>query len=178
MAGDLLYTSEMIAGLQVKIDEMVTAMAAQTVALGNINSGVAQSVTALNVKAGTTKEFIVNAADIIGLGTLASVTLITSIFCFSNGVVTFSGNVKPSAVSNATYIDISNDDGVTYQNIYTVATAVATYVPFSKSINVKAGKTIKIKAYSSQVGVSCIIEAGAKFKYDLIDLANDGGFTK
>jgi hypothetical protein len=172
MAGDNVYIGEMIAGLQTKIDEMVTAMAAQTTALGNINAAVAQSVSALNIKPGTTVKNLGNAILSTTSTTTVSLKGITA-FCVGKFYINFTIYTSSIGEARAAY----RLNGGAWVDLPPIGYGV-THTPITQAEIpiLTAGTLVEIGLRTNSASYPAYIEAGITFKYDLIDIVNDGPF--
>lgn len=178
MAGKTIYTGDMIAALESKIDTMVTTLQAHTTALGNINTAVAQSVSALNVKAGVTDfSLVVNDADTAVVCTVADTAYdADSVKIFCNGVITFACNIKNSSISDAN-IGYKLNGGTAVYPLAEHASLGTSYVAKTFNIPVEFGDTVTLCVYTGSSGRTLTIQAGATLKYDLMDIVNNGAIV-
>lgn len=178
MAGKEVFIGEIMESMIEKlstIDTMITE-------LQNINTTVAQGVTAVNIKPGTAHEITVTEST-VQCGVNSSATT-DSFRCFADGVVRFNGTVQAFASGSDTVgmiLSKSIDNGSTWTQlgVYNTTQNVLRSEEFNFDIAVSKGNQLKFGVQTPNIsGAYMNIQAGAKLKYDLLDVVNGGSFVK
>ena len=162
MAGKKVYMGEIM-------QSMVDTLEAHTTALANINNGVAQSVSMLNVEAGDTIVYPITTVDKTTTSTLAAVGSVKAICA---GSVRLKGRIKITSGTAQMGYNI-NGGAVTYFG----GTTSATYVDAIKDLALNLNDVLIIY-FTSSAGGTTTLEAGASFSYNLKDIVNNGAFAK
>lgn len=170
MAGESVYIGQLFKAMTDKLTSMITKLDSQITALGAINSSVAQGVNTLNVKVGSGKTVVLNAAEISKTGTVEQVAVSFKSFCA--GYFTLDAQTKINGTGNGRFSWRKNGGS------WNVTTVTATsYTPVSAVIPIAVGDLIEIGLYGTLAGTITYMAANATVKYSLLDIVNEGAFA-
>lgn len=168
MAGKTIYTGDMIAALQDKIDTMTATLQAHTTALGNINTAVGQQIISGNAKASDTVKLTATHSEISS--TPSTYVEVCRAKLFVNGKVRFKMTGKSTGGTNGLYYSV--DGGTTKVAIKTGMTS--SYVEYALDVNVLNLQEVIFYIYVSSAGTTNAQANSTKICFDLVNLVTDG----
>ena len=171
--GKKIYLGTMIEDLKTKLDSVMTKLDAQTIALGNINSGVAQSVSELNVYASDTQAAISNNAQYIKTSPVNGTDYnMFNLVSMVNGVIRVKYTLNLAATLSNTNFYIKNGTKV---SLGSVVFTSGVDKPLSWDISVNAGDILSF-GFTANGTANMTLKANTVVAcYDLLDIVNDGG---
>jgi hypothetical protein len=171
MAGQEIYLGKMIEALQTDIGTMVTTLNQHTIALGNINTTVAQTVSNINIKPGTDTSLAFTHPEVKAPST-AKVTVLKMI-ATANGTCNFSCNMKCQYGAPQLFYSYDNINWVKFLNGSGV---MANYGPLTGILPVISGPLF-IGIASPDSYDSFIKANSIAITYSQKDIVNEGAFA-
>lgn len=183
MAGKTIYTGDMIAALEAKIDTMVSSLASQVTKmdtqitkLDNVITAISQSATDVNLKPSATLFVALNNANAVitnpALNTWTDLGL--RFVPLVNGVATVKMSVKTSSAATIKWVGYAFDGSTDIISLFTGLTTA--YVEKTFTINLQKGRMIKFygKNTESASGGTFDVQANTLKVYaELGDIVND-----
>lgn len=192
MAGEKIYTGEMIAALQDKIDSLITSQASvvtalgnQLTELGNVKTAVSQGVSLLAVYASDTVRKAVISSPIVKTSTFTFLDQLINLKFYCKGTIRFNvtGSITLSSTASRTIsLEYTKDGGTTWLALLTCNNppAVAGTYALTGTGNLAISENDvvafrwKLTASTNVTGVTL---STCDLCYDLLDMVNDGAFV-
>lgn len=156
-----------IAALQTDMGTMSGDMASMVTELIAVKEAIGTGITSLNVSAGTDKSVELNSAEITHIG---AITKKITFLCKCDGIISFVGEVKSSAVMQVNFFYSVNAGA----NVPIISTSSISYVAATIDILVKNGDVVDILMESPSQYFTAYLKEGATIQYNIVDIVNDG----
>jgi len=187
MAGQEIYLGKMIEALNSSIDIMTAKMIENVSLLTALSQSSSQQLSALSVAPGEEKTSQLTANNIVSANWTSAPSQVWS--CAANGNIHLSGsftaNWNPSGYTTTIALQVSVDNGATWQTIATTGTLTGGNTSETKTftnflLSVTSASKIKFRYLNSNGNASgsASLNNDCYFKYKLNNIITDGAFTK